>query len=196
MEEARARLKERGYSRAPVWRDAVGNEASAENIVGYVHIRDLLIAEEGTLASYVRPVRFVPETKRIGDLLREFIERREHLAIVIDEYGDLAGLVTLEDLLERVVGWIADERRQRRRMVHQLGKGRIRLSARTELERFNELLGTNIVDEEAETVGGVILNRLGRIPTQGERIHIDGLEVHIVKAAPHRILEIEVRKAG
>lgn len=195
VEEARAKLKESGYSRVPVWRASVQNEVSAENIVGYVHIRDLLTVRGGTLAYYMRPVRFIPESKRIGDLLREFIEQREHIAIVIDEYGDLAGLVTLENLLERVVGWIADESRQRRRVVRRLAAGRIRLSARTELERFNELLGTAIVDEEAETIGGHILNRLGRIPAKGEQLHLDGLDVHVVKAAPHRILEIEVQKA-
>jgi CBS domain containing-hemolysin-like protein len=195
VEEARAKLKERGYSRVPVWRDAAGNEASSENIVGFVHIRDLLIARGGTLVSCTRPLRFVPETKRIGDLLQDFIEQGEHLAIVIDEYGDLAGLVTLEDLLERVVGWIADRSRQPRRMARRVAAGRFRLSARTELERFNELLGTAIIDEEAETIGGVILNRLGRIPAQGEHLSLDGVNVYIVKAAPHRILEIEIQKA-
>ncbi|MCK5527843.1 MAG: HlyC/CorC family transporter, partial [Candidatus Latescibacteria bacterium] len=135
MEEVVRQAKAKEYSRIPVWRE------SEEQIVGMLHIRDLLAAkaapEQGWI-SQLRPVDFVPETKRVVDLLRELQSKEMHAAMVIDEYGSLAGLVTLEDILERVVGQIADHREQLKQAVRFLGRHRIRLSARIEIERFND----------------------------------------------------------
>jgi CBS domain containing-hemolysin-like protein len=191
IEEVVRQAKTKGYSRIPVWRE------SEEQIVGMLHIRDLLAAKtapEKGWASRIRPVDFIPETKRVVDLLRELQSKQIHAAMVIDEYGSLAGLVTLEDILERVVGQIADHREQLKQAVRFLGRHRIRLFARTEIERFNELFDSKIPHEEFETIGGYILAQIGRIPKVGEQFHFGDLDVTILRAEPKRILEIEVRK--
>ena len=191
IEEVVWQAKSKGYSRIPVWRE------SEEQIVGMLHIRDLLAAKaapEKGWTSRIRPVDFVPETKRVVDLLRELQSKQIHAAMVIDEYGSLAGLVTLEDILERVVGQIVDHREQLKQTVHFLGRHRIRLSARIEIERFNDLFESDIPHDEFETIGGYILARIGRIPEVGEQFHFGNLDVTILRAEPRRILEIEVRK--
>ena len=191
MEEVVRQAKAKEYSRIPVWRE------SEEQIVGMLHIRDLLAAkaapEQGWI-SRLRPVDFVPETKRVVDLLRELQTKQTHAAMVIDEYGSLAGLITLEDILERVVGQIADHREQLKQAVRFLGRHRIRLSARIEIERFNDLFESDIPHDEFETIGGYILAQIGRIPKVGEQFHFGNLDVTILRAEPKRILEIEVRK--
>ena len=203
MEEVIVQAKTKGYSRIPVWR------ASEENIVGVLRIRDLLAAKAAaahaskpgkgplTLPGWthrIRPVDVIPETKRVVDLLRELQSSRTHMAVVIDEYGSLAGLVTSEDILERIVGQIADRREQVKQYVRFLGRNRIRLSARTEIERFNELFDADIPHEESETIGGYILEQIGRIPKAGERFRFGNLDVTIAETEPQRILEVEVRR--
>jgi len=193
ISEARHIVGQKGFSRIPIWK---GDE---DHIVGYVHIKDLLKAEiegrAGKLENIARQVEFVPESKRVGELLREFRRERKHIAVVVDEYGDLAGIVTLEDLLEGVVGWIMDERERWRNQPRFLGKNRVLVSARMDLERFNDLFGTELDSEEAETIGGYLMERLGRVPRQGDRMRVVGdVEVHVVKADPNRVLEVEVRR--
>ena len=191
VEEIVQQAKAKGYSRIPIWRE------SEEQIVGMLHIRDLLAAKatpDQRWTSRIRPVDFIPETKRVVDLLREFQSKQIQAAMVIDEYGSLAGFVTLEDILERVVGQIADQREQLKQTVRFLGRHRIRLFARTEIERFNELFDSEIPHEEFETIGGYILAQIGRIPKTGEQFHFGDLDVTILRAEPKRILEIEVRK--
>ena len=215
LEEVIVQAKTKGYSRIPVWRaseaclehvlslplsEAKGEaegRSREENIVGVIHIRDLLASKAAPDKEWthrIRPVDVIPETKRVVDLFRELQSKKTHIAMVIDEYGSLAGLVTLEDILERIVGHIADHREQLKQYVRFLGHNRIRLSARTEIERFNELFDADIPHEEFETIGGYILAQIGRIPKTGERFRFGKLDVTITRAEPRRILEVEVRR--
>ena len=192
IKEAGRIMAQKGFSRVPIW------EGDEDHIVGYVHIKDVLKAKVegcgGKLKDIARKVDFVPESKRVGELLREFRRGRKHIAIVVDEYGDLAGIVTLEDLLEGVVGWIMDERERWRNQPRFLDGNRALVSARMDLERFNDLFGTEIDSEEAETIGGYLMERLGRVPKAGDGIAVGDVEVRVVRAAPNRVLEVEVRR--
>ncbi|MFH1009248.1 MAG: hemolysin family protein [Candidatus Latescibacterota bacterium] len=191
LEEIILRVKEKDYSRIPVY------QGSEEHVIGLVHIRDILAAKTALHQDWdsrIRPVDFIPETKRVVDLLREMQSRRTQAAVVIDEYGSLAGFVTLEDILERIVGQIVDHREDLGEAFRVLGRHRMHLSARTEIERFNDLFHAQVPHGEFETIGGWILAQIGRIPTVGEQFHFGNLDVTILRADPKRILEIEVRK--
>jgi len=189
LSEACRSVKERRYSRVPVYR------GSKENIVGIVYAKDLLAYQgeghEGPLP--VREVDFVPQTKRLNQLLAEFQGRKKHLFVVVDEYGALAGVVTLDDLLEEVVGRVINQppRRERYKFTDQ---NTIRVSARMEIERFNQIFGTTIEAEDVETVGGFVINKIGRIPAGGESFRIDQLQIKVIEAQRNRIVELEIKK--
>ncbi|HID95943.1 MAG TPA: HlyC/CorC family transporter [Candidatus Latescibacteria bacterium] len=193
LSNACIRIRKNGYARIPVWR------GSDENITGVVYAKELLAAQlrgrEGNLADFVHDVVFVPETKRLDDLLDEFRRKRRHLFVVIDEYGSLAGVVTLEDVLEEIVGRIVNHHDLERSRYRTVGDGVIRVSARMEVEHFNELFGTSIETGEFETMGGFVINRIGRIPRKGESFQIGQLHVMVTRASKNRILELEIRKA-
>jgi CBS domain containing-hemolysin-like protein len=189
---ARVLLQERGFSRVPVY------GPNPENIVGIVHAKDLVMEmfsrPESTLRRYLRPAYFIPETKRLAPLLREFQRMGIHIAMVIDEHGALSGLVTLEDLLEEIVGEIVD-RKERLQVTHHLLDARTIVVAGTmEMEELNQIFQTRLAHPDYKSVAGYIIGRLGRIPAEGESVEIEGISFKILKATANRIIALRIRK--
>lgn len=170
-----------GHSRFPVY------EGERENIVGILLAKDLLKlqrAPELHLKALLRPATFVPESKGLNDLLREFRGNRNHLAIVIDEFGRVAGLITIEDVLEEIVGEIEDEFDvvEDEGDVFALADGSWRVGGDTSIERINEAFGLQLVSEDFDTIGGLIAHTLGRVPKRGESLDLQGLRFVVLHA--------------
>jgi CBS domain containing-hemolysin-like protein len=140
----------------------------------------------------VRPAIFVPEQKRVAELLREMRTKQFHMAIVIDEYGGTSGLVTLEDLLEEIVGEIADEYDVELPAVERLGDGSARVRGSTPIDVVSEELGKDLPDAEWDTVGGLILNLLGHVPDEGEVVRFEDLEFRAERVQGHRIVSVRI----
>jgi putative hemolysin len=194
LDELRALFREQEYSRIPVFRE------NLDNILGIVFVKDLiqLASAEGSaqpIGSLVRPVPFVPETKRVPELLKEFQRKQVQLAIVVDEYGGTAGLVTLEDLLEEIVGEIRDEYDVETEPVIDEGNGSWIFSAKVSFDQVRERLGVDVEPEGFETVGGYVLTRVGRVPAVGETFELDGLLVEVLDAERRRIHQVRFRRA-
>lgn len=190
--EAGRRMLEHGISRAPVY---VGDLETTE---GVVHIKDVFAAMmrgEGDrpIRDYLRPVHFVPETKPLAELLREMQEGRFHLAVVSDEYGCVTGIVTLEDLLEEVVGRIADEFDQEIPEVVRLPDGTYRVQATLPIVDLNELLGTNLPHASWNTVGGLVFGLAGRIPEPGAVVELEGVRFVVERVQGRRIVTVLVQ---
>ena len=193
LAELRAFFRDQEYSRIPVYVD------SLDNIAGFVFIKDLMrLAEteppDRRVSTLVRPAYVVPETKRVSDLLREFQRQQWQIAIVVDEYGGTAGLVTLEDLLEEIVGEIRDEYDVETEPFVDEGQGRFVVSGKADIETLSERLGVEIDGEGFETVGGYVMARLGRVPAAGEVHTIDDLLVEILDAERRRVHRVRVAK--
>ncbi len=183
------------YSRFPVF------EGTIDNVVGVLHIRDLLKPiREGRLdkldlRSLLREPVFVPETKPLDELLREMQQRRTHMAIVLDEYGGTAGIVTIEDILEEIVGEIQDEYDKEALPVYQTEEGEFLVDARLPLEDLAKILGIELEEsEEYETLGGLVMDLLGHIPEPGESVMVDGYELEVVSVDKHRIKRIRIKR--
>jgi putative hemolysin len=184
---------ERGFSRLPVYED------TTDNILGLVYLKDLVQrarAEEGH-----RPVRdaareavFVPEQKRVAELLREMQKEKFHMAIVVDEHGGTAGLVTLEDVVEEIVGEIVDEYDIETPHLESLGDGSLRVRGRTSIDEVNEALGVELPDDEWDTVGGLVFNLLGKVPDEGEKVRFQGLEFRTERVEGHRIASVLIAR--
>jgi CBS domain containing-hemolysin-like protein len=178
-------VRESGFSRLPVY------EGDLDRIVGMYHIFDLLKYDEASGLSR-RPVHFVPETKRCDELLYEMRAERKHLAVVVDEYGGTAGIVTLEDLVEELVGDIQDEYDKEQAGISvSLGR-EIIAEGSTEIEELNEELGLRITSNEVETVGGLLVSKLGRIPEEGEVFRMGNLRIEVLKAQPTGIEKVKI----
>lgn len=187
-----------GFSRIPVYRDTV------DNIVGLLYAKDLLrVWHEGrqvaSLEPLLRPAYFVPEAKRVGELLAEMQAQRIHMVIVVDEYGGVAGLVTLEDIVEEIVGEIQDEYDQAEvQLYRQVGEGEYLLQGRMDLDDFAELLGVNLdqVDaaEEADTVGGLIYALIGKVPEGGESVRLGEVALSVEQVQGRRIALVRARR--
>ena len=193
LAELRAFFREQEYSRIPVYVD------SLDNIAGFVFIKDLMRLPETEpperlVSTLVRPAYVVPETKRVSELLREFQRQQWQIAIVVDEYGGTAGLVTLEDLLEEIVGEIRDEYDVETEAFVDEGQGRFVVSGKADIEALCERLGVEIEAQGFETVGGYIMARLGRVPAAGEVLMLDGLAVEILDAERRRVHRVRVSK--
>ncbi len=189
VDKALRLLKRRGYSRVPVYE---GNE---DNIIGILHIKDFLgRPNQEALRDYLRSVYVVPENKKIGELFREFKSKRQHFAVVVDEYGVLSGLVTLDDLLEEIVGKIADKKHKAWGAYKKVSPDRIEVDATMELEDFNQQMKANIADDQAQSIGGYVINQLGRIPNANEEVRIGNLEFEILEAEPRRIVRMRITK--
>ncbi|HSL21414.1 MAG TPA: hemolysin family protein [Vicinamibacterales bacterium] len=190
--ELRELFREQEYSRLPVFTE------NLDNIVGVVFVKDLLHHEEvgpqDSIASLVRAATFVPETKRVADLLKEFQRGQVQIAIVVDEYGGTAGLVTLEDLLEELVGEIRDEYDVESEPVVDEGNGVFTFSAKVSIEELAQRLGIHIEPQGFETVGGYLLTLLGRVPAVGESFEIEGIAVEVLEAERRRIHKVRVRR--
>jgi CBS domain containing-hemolysin-like protein len=197
-DELRALFREQEYSRIPVYKE------NLDNIVGFVFIKDLLrldAPESGQarlqpdLARFIRPATFVPETKRVAEMLKEFQRKQVQIAIAVDEYGGTAGLVTIEDLLEEIVGEIRDEYDVEIEPVVDEGHGAFVFSAKVNIDEVRDRLGVEIEPEGFETVGGYVLTRVGRVPAVGETFDIDGLLVEVLEAERRRIHKVRMRLA-
>jgi CBS domain containing-hemolysin-like protein len=187
-EEAIRLIQQRGFSRIPMYRER------DTHVVGVVAAMDLLSrgAEVGTLAELMRQPYFVPETKRIDDLLREMQRHRIHLAIVVDEYGGSTGIVTLEDIVEEIVGEIQDEHDRSPASVDRLPDGSYLASARTNIDELNEALDWTLPKHDYETVAGLVLATLGRIPRTGEEFQIPGYTITVMEADARRVGTVKI----
>jgi len=190
--ELRTQFREQGYSRVPVFKD------NLDNIVGVVFMKDLLLsptAADGELVTgHMRPAFFAPETKRVPDLLREFQRRQLQAAIVVDEYGGTAGLVTIEDMLEEIVGEIRDEYDVESEPIVDEGDGVFVFSAKVDIDAAAERLGVDIERDGFETVGGFVVTHLGRVPTAGERLAIGDVGVEVLEAERRRVHKVRLRR--
>ena len=182
------------HSRFPV----VGS--NRDDIVGILLAKDLLRyyagEEEFEVREMLRPAVFIPESKPLNVLLKEFRKSRNHIAIVVDEYGGVAGLVTIEDVLEQIVGDIEDEYDfdEAEDNVIPEKNGQFRVKAITEISDFNEKFGTNLSDEEFATIGGLVLRRFGRMPKRGEQTSIEGLTFKVLRSDSRRLHLLQVAR--
>ncbi|MBW3562788.1 MAG: hemolysin family protein [Actinobacteria bacterium] len=183
---------DRGYSRIPVWRD------SRDDIVGIVYAKDVLqrLAAGGSgWSDLTREPTFVPETKRADELLRDLQRRKVHLALVVDEHGAVDGLVTIEDILEEIVGEIIDEYDREEPPVVRLGDARLRVSARLTVHDLNELLEADLPEDEGwDTVGGLVIGLLGRVPDPGEAVSAAGLTFVAERVQGRRVSKVLVTR--
>jgi CBS domain containing-hemolysin-like protein len=180
-----------GFSRVPVY------EQGIDDIVGIVYAKDLMKAlrhneADGAVRELARPARFVPETKRVAELLPEMQKEKAHMAIVVDEYGGTAGLVTLEDLIEELVGEIVDEYDVEETKVEPLPDGGVRVNARMPIDELNELLQAEFPEGDFDTVGGLMFNLLGHVPTEGESVDCDGHRLQAEKVQGRRIGRVRI----
>ena len=193
VDEVLETIVKAGYSRIPIY------EGDNDNIVGVLYAKDLLKRvheSKGDLkvSSLARAPLFVPEQKRVSDLLREMQEQRVHMAIVIDEYGGTAGLVTIEDLIEEIVGEIVDEYDQEEPLVEPVDDDSIRVDAKMSIDEVNEMLKVELPHEEWDTVGGLVFGLTGRVPLPGERVRFDSLEFLTERVTGRRIQKVVITK--
>jgi len=193
LDDLRRLVQEQEYSRLPVYTD------SLDNIVGLIVVKDLIQMDEEPDGSrpvkeIMRPAAFVPETKRVADLLREFQQGRFQLAMVVDEYGGTAGLVTIEDVVEELVGEIRDEYDSEAEPIVREDDDTYVFSAKVDTGEMVERLGVTVEEDGFETVGGYVLARVGRVPVVGERFTFDGLEVEVLEAERRRIHKVRIRR--
>jgi magnesium and cobalt transporter len=185
---------ETAHSRFPVY------EGGKDNVIGILLAKDMLRyyanKDEFDMRDMLRPAVFVPESKRLNVLLREFKENRNHIAIVVDEYGGVAGLVTIEDVLEQIVGDIEDEYDfdETEDNILPDKSGRFRVKAVTEIEDFNEHFGSKFSDDDFDTVGGVVVNQFGRVPKRGEAVTFDGYKFTVLRADSRKVHSMIVEK--
>ncbi|MCW9698573.1 MULTISPECIES: CNNM family magnesium/cobalt transport protein CorC [unclassified Avibacterium] len=183
---------ESAHSRFPVITD------EKDNIAGILHAKDLLKflrsnAEEFDLLSLLRPVVIVPESKRVDRMLKDFRSERFHMAIVVDEFGAVSGLVTIEDILEQIVGDIEDEFDEEDVAdIRQLSRHTYAVRALTDIEDFNQQFHTHFTDEEVDTVGGVVMQAFGHLPKRGEEITLENLHFKVTSADSRRIIQLRV----
>ncbi|HEX7088314.1 MAG TPA: hemolysin family protein [Vicinamibacterales bacterium] len=194
LAELRQLFAEQQYSRVPVYKDTL------DQIQGFVFIKDLVRLPDGNPSEQVvprllRPAFFVPETKRVSELLKEFQRQQQQIAVVVDEYGGTAGLVTLEDLIEEIVGEIRDEYDVETESVQEEGNGSFVFSGRAGIDELEERLGVEIKSDGFDTVGGYLVTTLGRVPAAGESFEVDGLHIEVLDVERRRVGHIRVRRS-
>ncbi|MBN2407297.1 MAG: HlyC/CorC family transporter [Elusimicrobia bacterium] len=181
------------HSRIPVFKDIM------DNIIGVLYVKDLLPAlvkgETLDIRSILRKPYFIPETKRIGDLLREFKGGREHIAIVVDEYGISTGLVTIEDVLEEITGDIFDEYDVKEYTIKKVSDRSWEIDASEDLDKINDELSLNLPEDKYDSLGGLIVGELGSLPSEGDVVKFGKYRFHILKATPKRILKVRLETA-
>lgn len=187
---------EKGHSRFPV------TDGSKDHVIGILLAKDLLRyyadEEEFDVRDMLRPAVFIPESKRLNILLKDFRRSRNHIAIVVDEYGGVAGLVTIEDVLEQIVGEIEDEYDFDEEEVNIVAdaSGHYRVKAVTEVASFNETLGANFSDEDFDTIGGLVTSNFGRLPKNGESIVIENFRFTVLRADSRRLHLLKVERVA
>jgi len=180
-----------GHSRIPIYEDTI------DNVIGFLHAKDLLpyLSKETDsidIKKLLRPVLFVPEGKMIDDLLREFKQKKVHIAVVVDEYGGMAGIACLENILEEIVGKIQDEYDNEEEEIKKLSQDTFICDARVSISELNETIKLGIPEDISDSFGGFVFNLLGKIPTTGEKITYDKIEFEIEKMDGHKIKKIRV----
>ena len=194
LQDAVDELIKSGHSRVPVY------EESVDNILGLLYAKDLLkIWRKGdkieSLRSLLRPATFVPEAKKVDELLEEMQSGHVHMAMVVDEYGGIAGLVTLEDIFEEIVGEIQDEYDQSEEAPYvQAGDGEYVFQGRVDLRDFNEVMGSQLPTEETKSLGGFIYEQVGRVPTSGESLQVGDIHLTIEQVTGRRIRKVRAKK--
>ncbi len=191
-EEALAAVLDSPYTRYPVYGE------SLDDVIGVLHVRDLFTAvhdrglESVRLAEIVRPAYIVPETKDLASLLQEFRKTNNHFAVVVDEYGGMAGICTLEDLLEEIVGEIEDEFDVSEVQIEQLDDDTYRIDGMFPIDEFNERFGTSLPDEDFHTLAGFVFGQLGRAPQLGDDVEYDGMRFDVLEVDGNRIEKLVV----
>jgi magnesium and cobalt transporter len=193
LDEIVALVNRTAHSRFPVI------EGKRDNVLGILLAKDLLRVPRDRpfrLRDWLHPAVFIPESKRLNVLLREFRVSHQHMAVVIDEYAGVSGLITIEDVLEQIVGDIEDEYDfdEAEDNIREDPFGRYRVKARTAIEDFSAVFGARFSDEDCDTVGGLILNHLGRVPQRREEIDIDGLQFTVLRADSRRLYTLLVTR--
>jgi CBS domain containing-hemolysin-like protein len=190
--DVRVLFREQEYSRFPVYKE------SLDNIAGFVFVKDLVVLSTADdarpVTTLLRPAVVVPETKRVPELLKQFQRQQTQCAIVVDEYGGTAGLVTIEDLLEEIVGEIRDEYDVESEPIVDEGSGRWVFSGKVNIDEVTQRLNVDIEREGFETVGGYLMSHLGRVPAVGEKLEMDGLVVEVLDAERRRINKVRMCK--
>jgi len=191
--DLRALFREQEYSRFPVYKD------SLDNIAGFIFVKDIFalgpgVQDTAPIRPLIRAAAVVPETKRVPELLTQFQRNQTQCAIVVDEYGGTAGLVTIEDLLEEIVGEIRDEYDVETEPIVDEGNGRYVFSGKVNVDAVAQRLNVEIEREGFETVGGYLLSHIGRVPAVGERFDVDGLSVEILDAERRRITKVRIAR--
>lgn len=188
-EEVSEVFEKTGHSRLPVYHEKI------DDIMGILYIFDIMRAgqlpQKAPISEFIRPVEFIPESKKVHDLLHEFRRKQMFMAIVVDEYGGTGGLVTLEDLIEEIFGEIHDEYDVQRQPVTDLGEGRFVLDARMHKEEAEELLGVELPEGEYETVGGFVLEQMQKIPQRGDSFRFNNFQVTVVDVTERAVRRVQ-----
>jgi len=187
------RIVESGHSRIPLF------DASIDNITGVIYAKDLLkFLRDGLQSAPVQPLArepsFVPETKKVDELLHEMQQRHVHLAVVVDEYGGTAGLITIEDLIEEIVGEIQDEYDVEEAMIEEVSPSEALFDARVSIRDVNDTLDLEIEDEDFDTLGGLLYHELGKVPNVGDEVRVDGAVVTVLTTTGRRVRKVRVTK--
>jgi CBS domain containing-hemolysin-like protein len=193
LDDALDLVRARGYSRVPVY------EGSIDNILGVLYAKDLLRflkPDEAArpLGEMLRPAYFIPESKKTDELLRELQKQKVHIAIVADEYGGTAGIVTIEDLLEEIVGEIQDEYDREEAKIVEVAPGEAIFDATVSIDDVNDALDLALEGEDVDTIGGLLYERLGKMPTVGDRAELDGALLQVESTAGRRIRKVRVTR--
>jgi CBS domain containing-hemolysin-like protein len=195
LEDVADLMLQAGHSKIPVYRDEL------DRIEGIAHSLDILrfISDSGNavsvdLAQCLRPVLYVPESKTLEDLLTEFQEKRMQMAIVIDEYGGVSGLVTVEDLVEEIVGEIHDEFDRGEPEIREISDTEYSMDAGMDIDDLTETIGISFEGDGFDTIGGFVLHQLGKIPSAGDSVEYNGLSIEVVSTAGRRIKSLRIRK--
>jgi CBS domain containing-hemolysin-like protein len=193
VREVLDRIVESGHSRIPIY------DSTIDNITGMVYAKDLLrFLRDGSQSAPVEPLArepsYVPETKKVDDLLHEMQQSRVHVAIVVDEYGGTAGLITIEDLIEEIVGEIRDEYDVEESMIEEVSDHEALFDARVSIRDVNDTLDLDIEDEDFDTLGGLLYHELGKVPNVGDEVRVDGAVVSVLSTTGRRVRKVRVTK--
>lgn len=192
LKEALSMVVDAGYSRIPVYENTI------DNIVGVLYAKDLLVfagrLQDIDLKKIMRTAYYVPESKKVNHLLKELQREKVHMAIVLDEYGGTAGLVTIEDLLEEIVGDILDEYDEDEKIIQEIDNNTLIVNSRAGIDEINELLNLSYPEDEFETISGYVFNRLGRVPKEGDILEFDGSKITVLKVGNRRIQQVKIEK--
>jgi CBS domain containing-hemolysin-like protein len=182
-----------GHSRIPIYQDSI------DNIIGTVHAKDLLShygMPDLEVRSIVRGPYFIPETKKISEVLKDLRDNKSHLAIVIDEYGGTAGILTLEDIIEEIIGDVMDEYDADQKLIVEHEDGSITVNARLDVEELEDYLNVELPEGKFESVGGFVISLLGKVPSINEQLTYDNLQMVIEAASSRKIERIRIRKVS